>query len=182
MSQDTDRLIVLTGGPGAGKTTLIRELERLGFRSRAESARRILKEQALFGGRATGPIDGVLFAETIMAWEVRAWMDEAQGAGPVFFDRALPEAAGMLGLPPPAHFQRAAERFRYRRQVFIAPPWREIYRQDEERKQTWDEAVASHAACAAAYRYFGYDLVELPQAPVTERADFVRARCGLTAP
>ncbi|HEX7760646.1 MAG TPA: AAA family ATPase [Caulobacteraceae bacterium] len=179
MSQDTERLIVFTGGPGAGKTTLIEELTRRGFRHRPEAARRILKEQALFGGRATGPMDGVLFAETILAWEVRAWMDEAGCCGPVFFDRALPEAAGMLGLPAPAHFQRAAERFRYRRRVFIAPPWREIYHQDEERKQIWAEAVASHAACAAAYRHFGYELVELPLASVEARADFVLADCGL---
>jgi predicted ATPase len=179
MSQDTERLIVFTGGPGAGKTTLIEELARRGFRHRAESARRILKEQGLFGGRATGPTDFTLFAETILAWEVRAWMDEAGGSGPVFFDRALPEAAGMLGLPAPAHFQRAAERFRYRRRVFIAPPWREIYHQDEERKQTWDEAVASHDAAAAAYRAFGYELVELPRASAAARADFVLADCGL---
>ena len=179
MSQDTERLIVFTGGPGAGKTTLIDELVRRGFRHRPEAARRILKEQALFGGRAMGPVDGVLFAETIMAWEVRAWMDEADGSGPVFFDRALPEAAGMLGLPPPGHFARAAERFRYRRRVFVAPPWREIYHQDDERKQTWDEAVQSYQACAAAYRHFGYELVELPLLPVEARADFVLADCGL---
>jgi predicted ATPase len=173
MSQDTARLIVLTGGPGAGKTTLIRELERRGHRSRAESARRILKEQALFGGRANGPTDLTLFAESILAWEVRAWVDEQDCAGPVFFDRALPEAAGMLGLPPPAHFARAAERFRYAPQVFVAPPWREIYHQDEERKQTWDQAIASHDASKAAYRFFGYETVDLPLAPVETRADFV---------
>jgi predicted ATPase len=180
LSRDTEDLIVLTGGPGAGKTTLIRELERRGFRSRAESARRILKEQALFGGRATGPTDPILFAETIMAWEVRAWMDEQEGPpGPVFFDRAVPEAAAMLGLPPPDHFARAAERFRFARRVFIAPPWRAIYVQDEERRQTWDEALITDAACRAAYAHFGYDLVELPLAPVEERADFLLSRCGL---
>lgn len=182
MSQDTERLIVFTGGPGAGKTTLINALAARGFRHRPESARRILKEQALFGGRANGPTDFVLFAETILAWEVRAWMDEADGAGPVFFDRALPEAAGMMGLPAPLHFQRAADRFRYRRQVFIAPPWREIYHQDEERKQTWEEAVHNHDACARTYRAFGYELVELPKVSVEARADFVLAECGLTAP
>ena len=31
---------------------------------------------------------------------------------------------------------RAAERFRYNRRVFLAPPWPEIFRQDAERKQT----------------------------------------------
>ncbi len=179
MSRDLEDLVVLTGGPGAGKTTLIAELVRRGHRARPESARRILKEQALFGGRATGPTDRVLFAETILAWEVRAWVDEQACEGLVFFDRAAPEAAAMLGLPPPDHFARAAARFRFARRVFIAPPWREIYVQDEERKQTWDEALATDAACRAAYAYFGYDLVELPLTDVSARADFVERCCGL---
>lgn len=179
MSRDTEDLVVLTGGPGAGKTTLITELVRRGHRARAESARRILKEQALFGGRANGQTDMVLFAETIMAWEVRAWVDEQACAGLVFFDRAVPEVAAMLGLPPPEHFARAAERFRFARRVFIAPPWREIYVQDDERKQTWDEALATDAACRAAYAHFGYELVELPLADVATRADFVERNCGL---
>lgn len=181
MSDDTARLIVLTGGPGAGKTTLIRELQRRGYRARAESARRILKEQALFGGRANGPTDLTLFAEMILAWEVRAWMDEQAEAGPVFFDRAVPEAAAMLGLPAPAHFQRAADRFRYAPRVFLAPPWREIYRQDEERKQTWAEALANGEACRRAYAHFGYEVVDLPLADVGTRADFILAACGLSA-
>jgi predicted ATPase len=182
MPEPNDRLIILTGGPGAGKTTLIRELECRGYRARPESARRILKEQALFGGRATGPTDFVLFAEMILAWEVRAFIDEQACAGPVFFDRALPEAAAMLGLPPPAHFARAAERFRFARRVFVAPPWREIYHQDEERKQTWDEALETDARCRAAYAHFGYELVDLPLAGVEDRADFVIRACGLSAP
>jgi predicted ATPase len=179
MSRDLEELVVVTGGPGVGKTTLIAELVRRGHRARPESARRILKEQALFGGRANGPTDMTLFAETIMAWEVRAWVDEQACKGLVFFDRAVPEAAAMLGLPPPDHFARAAERFRFARRVFIAPPWREIYVQDEERKQTWDEALATDAACRAAYAHFGYELVELPRADVAARADFVETHCGL---
>ncbi|MGA0603613.1 AAA family ATPase [Caulobacter sp. KR2-114] len=179
MSRDLEDLVVLTGGPGAGKTTLIAELQRRGHRARPESARRILKDQALFGGRATGPTDPALFAETIMAWEVRTWVEEQACEGRVFFDRAVPEAAAMLGLPPPAHFARAAARFRFARRVFIAPPWRAIYVQDEERTQTWDEALATDAACRAAYAFFGYELVELPLANVAARADFVESHCGL---
>ena len=117
----------------------------------------------------------------IVAWEVRAYVDEQDCQGPVFFDRALPEAAAMLGLPPPAHFARAAARFRFAPRVFIAPAWREIYHQDEERKQTWEEAVENNARCRAAYAHFGYDLVDLPLASVEDRADFILAACGLTA-
>ncbi|HEY9579494.1 hypothetical protein [Sphingopyxis granuli] len=42
----------------------------------------------------------------------------------------------MSGLPVPQHVRSAAALFRYNRRVFIAPPWRAIFGQDTERKQT----------------------------------------------
>ena len=46
------------------------------------------------------------------------------------------------------------------------PPWREIYRNDEERKQDFAEAVASYDACVATYREFGYEPVDVPRLAV----------------
>ena len=41
----TSRFIVLTGGPGSGKTTLIEALRRLGLAAAPEAGRAIIKEQ-----------------------------------------------------------------------------------------------------------------------------------------
>ncbi len=64
-----------------------------------------------------------------------------------------------------ASLVRAAEELRYNRTVFIAPPWREIYANDTERKQDWAESVATHDAMVLAYEALGYDLVPLPLGP-----------------
>ena len=45
-------LVVLSGGPGMGKTTVLAELERRGFRCAAEVARQIIQEQVRDGGDA----------------------------------------------------------------------------------------------------------------------------------
>ena len=79
----------------------------------------------------------------------------------------------MLNLPVHDHMQRAADAFRYNRRVFIAPSWREILRQDRERKQDFDEAIRTHDAMVATYTALGYDLVEIPRSPVEARARFV---------
>ena len=42
-------LVVLRGWPGAGKTTVMAELERRGFRCAAEVARQIIHEQVRDG-------------------------------------------------------------------------------------------------------------------------------------
>lgn len=56
-------------------------------------------------------------------------------------------------------------------------PWRAIYVQDAERKQTFDEARRTHDAMAAVYRDHGYELAPLPMASVDERIEFIRANC-----
>jgi len=76
----------------------------------------------------------------------------------------------------PEHLDRAARAFRYARIVFAAPPWREIYAQDAERKQDFAEAERTYEAVTTAYRDHGYELVELPRADVETRVAFVLGR------
>lgn len=102
--------------------------------------------------------------------------------GPVFFDRGVPDTVGYLrlcGLPVPDHLVNAAEKFRYARRVFIAPPWPEIFVQDEERKQMLDEARRTHDSVAGVYAELGYELVPLPLVPVDERVRFILEEAGL---
>ena len=79
-----------------------------------------------------------------------------------------------MKLPIREHVMKATEIFRYHSRAFIAPPWEEIFRQDRERKQDFDEAVRTHGALASTYAEFGYQLVELPRASVESRVQFVR--------
>lgn len=91
----------------------------------------------------------------------------------------VPDVSGFLrlcGLPVPTHVIQAADLFRYQRRVFIAPPWREIFVTDAERKQDFAEAHATYEAMVTVYADLGYELVSLPLAPVAERVRFVRAR------
>ncbi|MET0248503.1 MAG: AAA family ATPase [Sphingobium sp.] len=58
--------------------------------------------------------------------------------------------------------------------MFIAPPWREIFATDTERKQDFAEAQATHDAMVEVYTALGYTLVPLPLTPVPERLALVR--------
>jgi predicted ATPase len=115
------------------------------------------------------------FALRMLEWDIRSYR-KAEDQGPVFFDRGIPDIAGYLtlvGRPMNGDVDRAARTMRYNRTVFLAPPWKKIYRQDAERTQTFQEAEATCWALAAAYRAYGYELVELPKTAVEERVDFV---------
>jgi predicted ATPase len=182
MTGNSDRFFVVTGGPGAGKTTLIDALARAGYARTVEAARAIIQDQLAIGGRALPWRDPAMFTEMMLSWEMRSYRLACAEAGPVFFDRGIPELAGYLrlvGLPVPAHVEKAVETFRYNRCVFLAPLWPEIYTQDSERKQTLEDAERSYDAIVKTYTEYGYELVPIPRAPVEERVRFVLRDSGL---
>jgi predicted ATPase len=169
-------LIVIAGGPGAGKTTLIEALSAAGYATAPEAGRAIIQDQVAIGGTALPWIDAALFAELMLSWDLRSHRWAVRQDGPVFFDHALAGMAGyyrLIGREVPTHVLAAVAAFRYRTRVFVAPPWPEIYRTDTERRQSWEEAVRTYEAVTSAYTQAGYELVELPRAPVSERLEFV---------
>jgi predicted ATPase len=121
-------------------------------------------------------IDLGAFSELMLGWEMRSYHMAELQAGPVFFDRGVPDVIGYLrlsGLPVPKHMDNVAQTFRYHRRVFIAPPWQEIFQQDRERKQDFEEAVRTFAAMVKTYTEYGYELIQIPGAPVEERVRFL---------
>ena len=182
MAAATDRLFVLTGTPGSGKSTLIDALDRAGYARSSEAGRGIIQDQVHIGGQALPWCDPALFAELMLSWEMRSYHLALGTTGPVFFDRGVPDVLGylrLLDLPVPAHMARAAELFRYNASVFIAPPWPAIFHPDNERKQSLDEAGRTYEAMLRIYGELGYVLVELPRSTVEERVGFVRRHAGI---
>lgn len=172
-------LVVVTGGPGAGKTTLLNALAKAGFPTAEETGRAIIKDQIAISGRALPWVDPMLYAETMLSWEIGSYRKCVGRKELCFFDRGIPDVIGylrLLGLPVPVHMRNAAAMFRYHRRVFIAPPWPEIFTQDEERKQTVEEAVRTYKALAATYAELDYDLIEIPRCTVGARRNFILDR------
>lgn len=178
---DIDRLFVLTGGPGSGKTTLIEALAAAGVATSPEVGRAVIREQLAIGGDALPWADQQAFAELMVVRDMAA-REEALASGLItVLDRGVPDVAGFLrvsGLPVPPHIDEAALACRYNRCVFIAPFWPEIFIGDAERKQSSEVAEATFAVMVATYRGYGYELVELPRASVAERVAFVVDRIG----
>ena len=174
--KNAERFFVVTGGPGSGKTTLIDALETAGFARTEEAGRAVIQEQLANGRDALPWKDRSAFADEMLTRDIRSYEEAREQAGPVIFDRGIPDVIGYLrlcGLAVPAHMTKAAADFRYHRRVFIAPPWREIYAQDAERKQDFDEAQRTYDAMVEVYTGLGYELVELPRVSVAERVRFV---------
>ena len=69
--------------------------------------------------------------------------------------------------------EKLGQSHRFHRRVFLAPPWPEIYVQDEERRHGLDSAINEYSRLLEAYPSLGYEVSILPKASVAQRADFV---------
>ena len=170
------RHAVLTGAPGAGKTTLLDAAAAAGMRTSPEVARQILKAP---GGMALRESDPLGFADAMLEAHRREYERHASHPQTVLFDRGFPDVAGFLdvsGLPVSRAIEQACRTLRYAGPVFRAPAWAAIYARDPERIQDWEQAVASDEAVTAAWKRFGYDVIDLPLVGVDERLGFLRER------
>ncbi len=176
MNQLVPRHAVLTGAPGAGKTTLLDAAAAAGIATSPEVARVLLQQP---GGMALRTGDPLGFAEAMLEAHIREFERREGEVGPVLFDRGFPDVVGFLdvsGLTVPKSIDAACRRLRYTGPILRAPAWAEIYAQDAERIQDWDQAVASDEAVTAAWRRYGYEPIDLPLAGVPERLKFLQER------
>lgn len=171
-----NRFYIVTGGPGSGKTSLIEALRAQGYYCAVEAGREIIQDQVRIDGRALPWRDPLLFAELMLCCDMRSYRLAELSSGPVFLDRGIPDIAGylrLMNIPVPTHLQKAVQNFGYNRTVFIAPPWPEIFCQDQERKQDLNEAQRTYEAIATTYQAHSYELLELPRFSIEERCRFV---------
>jgi predicted ATPase len=164
---------VIAGGPGSGKSTLLHALAAAGEICYEEASRTLIREQLARKGRLLPWGDLWGFAQEC-GTRMQAQLADSAQRGRCFFDRGLPDLIGYLshgGRSAPEAW-RAASRD-YAPMVFFAPPWREIYVNDAERPQTFEEAQDLSVHIRQAYLDCGFRLVELVASPVPDRLEQV---------
>lgn len=175
------RRYVITGGPSAGKTTLIELLEQAGHRTVEEPGRAIIVGERAIGGSALPWADREAYARAQWERHLGDFQAAAQGEGTVFFDRGLPDVIGYLqlsGLAVPPEMIVDAKRLRYNEPVFVAPWWSDIYTRDSERRQSPEEAEQTCAVMRRTYVKLGYETIDLPLGTPEERLEFVMRQAG----
>lgn len=167
---------MFTGGPGVGKTTLIRHLQAMGELVVEETARAVIREQIADGGRGAPWLDPKLFCDLTAERDIAIFDSIAREARRVFFDRGIVDSYGANGVAPSASLIEAVRTRRYNPRVFIFPPWREIYEADAERQQDWAEAERTFDLIITRLPTLGYEPCVVPKADLATRTAFVLDR------
>jgi predicted ATPase len=167
--------VVVTGGPGVGKTTLLSALREAGYATVPESARHIIAERLALGlAPRPSPLE---FAREIVRRDIAAYEASKSLCGWVFFDRGLIDGVGLLSEATnlgEAEVKAILTAHPFHHQAFVLPPWQRIYVTDNERDQSFSDCLRIHQSLLRWYKFCGVQLCEVPPGPVSERVAFVQ--------
>ncbi len=175
--------IVCTGGPSVGKTSVINHLLEQGFICFLEIIRTLtdaLSPEEKSSHSQSNPIvmanNSMQFNNSILEGRLMHYNEATALKETVaFFDRGMPDVLAYMQFfdqSIPQAFTEVCKENKYD-QVFVFPPWAEIYKKDAQRFESFEEAVAIHHALVKTYTSLGYVPITVPKDTIANRANFI---------
>lgn len=165
--------ILLIGGPGSGKSSLIHLLEAQGYNVHHEISREVILKAQERGIDQLFLTDPLAFSDQLL--EGRIFQFNNATAGLNFYDRGIPDVPAYhiyTGDSIPDEYIAASKAHKYDL-VFYMPPWETIYERDNERYETYEQAVIIGSTLVGFYKSLGYTPIYVPFIPLQERLDFI---------
>jgi len=171
-----NQIIVIIGGPGTGKTSILNELTHKGFCCYPEISREITLEAKKNGIDQLFLDQPLLFSELLLEGRQKQFNDAAQEPiKTIFIDRGLPDILAYMHYIKqdyPINFSTICKDYRYSH-VFTLPPWEEIYESDEARYENFEQAKIIHEHIIQTYIEYGYLPIEVPKDSIENRIEFI---------
>ena len=167
--------IVITGGPGTGKSTVIAELQRRNYLCMTEISRQVTLEAQRKGIDQLFLQDPIQFSKLLLEGRTRQFEEGSLEEEIVFYDRGIPDVMAYLSYLDVSFsdiFQQRSMELRYHK-VFMMPPWEVIYRQDNERYESYPQAIRIHEQLLETYVSLGYEVDLVPTGQVEDRVSFI---------
>ncbi|MBA6156972.1 ATP-binding protein [Tenacibaculum sp. S7007] len=168
--------IVLIGGPGTGKSSILREFIKRGYECMPEISREVTLKAQKEGIDQLFLEQPLLFSQMLLEGREQQYLDaEKSDAEIIFFDRGIPDVHAYMNYLEseyPPIYKEKSNKYIYTK-VFMCAPWKNIYRSDNERYETFEQAVKIDTFLKDAYEEIGYEIIDVPFGTVKERCDFI---------
>lgn len=177
---NTTKRVIITGGPGTGKSTIIDLMEKSGYPCHREVSRSVIQEELAKGSTQLPWEDASGFSELVFDGQTNQYRKVSEGQIN-FYDRGIIDVIAYLKkdkLPSDA-LEDLAKHYPYYSKVFLTPPWEEIYSIDEERREDFATMNIIHDELIKAYTSFGYEVIEVPKSSSQERVKFILEHLGV---
>ena len=165
---------VITGAPGTGKTSILNHLKIRGYNCIDEISREIISEQIAIDGQILPWINLSAFSERVFKLRESQLINSKNTLS--FYDRGIVDIDAYMKLDNieiPKHIEESIKKNRYNTEVFYTPIWEEIYINDEERKESIDQAKKIEKEILSSYTFYDYKLIKVPKGSIEERANFI---------
>ncbi len=169
-------IVVLIGGPGTGKTTIINKLISLGYCCYPEISREVTQQAKNKGTDQLFLEKPLYFSELLLEGRVKQYQNALlESHQYIFIDRGIPDIIAYMnyiGDSYPEIFENMCNKFKYSK-IYALPPWEEIYVSDDERYENFKQASEIYDHLVETYTKYGYKLIEVPKDTVDARVDFI---------
>ena len=168
--------VVITGGPGTGKSSVISSLQELKYTCMSEVSRKVTRDAQDRGVDQLFLKDPLKFSELLLQGRINQYTDsDIHGGSAVFFDRGIPDVLGYLDyvkVSYPDFFKEACLQYKYHK-IFMMPPWKEIYKTDNERYESFEQSLLIYENLKKTYSGIGYDFQVIPEGTIQDRVDYI---------
>ena len=168
--------IVLIGGPGTGKSSVINELLKRGYSCKQEISREVTLQAKKEGIEQLFLKDPLLFSRLLLEGRIKQFSEaEKSDENIIFFDRGIPDVSAYLDFvkePYSKEFLDKNKEYAYDT-IFYFKPWEVIYTKDNERYESFEEATKIDRFLINTYSGLGYKIIEVPFETVSKRTDFI---------
>ena len=169
-------IVVIIGGPGTGKSTIINGLIAKGYCCYPEISREVILEAKKDGIEQLFLEKPLLFSELLLEGRKKQFVNaQNEPHNIVFIDRGIPDVLAYMhyiGDSYPDFFDTDCRNHIYTK-IFILPPWEDIYTSDNERYETYEQAKLIYNHLLETYERYGYNLIEVPKDTVDNRILFI---------
>lgn len=174
--QNTQKKVVLIGGPGTGKTTVLNALIKKGFCCFEEVSREVTLEAQKKGIEQLFLTKPLLFSKMLLEGRERQYLEaNEKDASIVFFDRGIPDVKAYLEFFKTDYtdeFKQKSINYKYDI-IFHFAPWKAIYTSDNERYESFAEACEIDKFLLKTYEELGYTIINVPFDSIENRVAFI---------
>jgi len=168
--------IVLIGGPGTGKTSVINELTNRGCFCMPEISREVTLEAQKKGIDQLFLTEPLLFSKMLLEGRENQFLEASKSNNKiVFFDRGIPDVHAYMDYfktEYPTTFFEKSNLYKYTK-IFHFSPWEDIHTTDNERYESFEETMEIDRFLIKSYTDLGYTIINVPFGSLKERTDFV---------
>jgi predicted ATPase len=167
--------ILITGGPGTGKTSLVNELKNNEYLCSEEIVRDLTINKRDEGVDQYFLTDPLGFSIKLFNLRLKEY-NKSFNSNLIIYDRGPIDVLAYLNFKSieiPKDLINDSKKINYE-YSFILNPWRDIYTQDSVRYESYEECVLIHEFLIKEYEKFKIKLIVVPNGTIIERVRFIK--------